>query len=412
MISIEGKLVSLEKTVRGRIEIGGDGLIVSVGKETGLADVVLKDELIFPGFIDLHVHARECQDHSWDYKEDFTTAGQAAINGGVVAFADMPNNPVPPVDEESYEAKCALAKKSAVDVVLYAGMGRATKPLPAKMRVPYKVFMGQSVGDLFFKSRADLAAALEKYRGQSVSFHCEDPEILEANKNQLTHILRRPPEAEISAIDFALALIEKYELQGKICHCSTMEGLQKIISAKKSGLPVTVEVTPQHLFFDKETPVEVPLKYLQMNPPVRQSKENRLALIAALKNGGIDYLATDHAPHTIREKEQGTSGLPQLDTYGPIAAWLMVEHNFSGGDIARVCSLNPGQWFNKFSQIKFGRIEPGYAGSLSIINMNKPIIISKTNIKTKCAWSPFEGVQFPGRVVYTIVKGKVYKNDI
>src|SRR6185369_6424326 len=130
MLSIEGNIVNnIDGIKRGRVEIGDNGIISSVGQPTGSADILLKDELIFPGFIDLHVHARECADHSWDYKEDFTTASAAAINGGVVAFADMPNNQVPPVDDASYLAKQELTKKSAVDVVLYAGIGRNTKPL-------------------------------------------------------------------------------------------------------------------------------------------------------------------------------------------------------------------------------------------------------------------------------------------
>jgi dihydroorotase len=128
MISIEGNIVNIGGTNRGRVEIGDDGIIISVGPETGKADIVLGEELIFPGFVDLHVHARECADHSQDYKEDFVTAGEAAINGGVVAFADMPNNPVPPVDDKSYGGKYQLTKKCAADVLLYAGTGSKTAP--------------------------------------------------------------------------------------------------------------------------------------------------------------------------------------------------------------------------------------------------------------------------------------------
>jgi len=432
MLSIEGNTVNIDGLTRARVEVDNDGLISRVGEPTGSADVILKDELIFPGFIDLHVHARECADHSWNYKEDFASAAAAAINGGVVAFADMPNNPVPPVDEKSYADKFQLAKKSPVEVVLYAGVGPETNPFTCSVPIPcrstgqvyglseppinrhatihppYKVFMGQSIGDLFFSSRDEIEAVISKYGGQSVSFHCEDPEILEINKSQPDHELRRPKEAEISAIDFALMLIKKYNLKGKICHCSTMEGLQKIISAKKAGVSVTVEVTPHHLYFDNTMLSEANHKFLQVNPPIRQSKENRLALIAALKSGDIDYLATDHAPHTIAEKEKGTSGMPHLDTYGPFAAWLIKEHNFTPQEIARVCSYNPAQFFNQFSEFKYGKIEPGFVGSLTVIDMHKPVKIQKSMLKTKCGWSPFEDITFPGRVVNTIVRGKVY----
>ncbi len=388
---------------RGRIEIDQTtGWITKVSEPTGAADIILKDELIFPGFIDLHVHAREDMSHTQDYKEDFMTAAEAAINGGVVAFAEMPNNPVPPVDDASYQAKNNLTKKSSVPILLYAGIGPGTKPF--SKNVPYKVFMCKSVGDLFFNSFAELEAVVKNYQDQYVSFHCEDPKILEKNAVALTHEAQRPLEAEISAIDFALKLIEKYNIIGKICHCSTLDGINKIIEAKKRGVNVTVEVTPHHLYFGNA------IKILQVNPPIR-TEEDRLVLIKMLKKGDIDYLATDHAPHTIEEKQKGASGLPHLDTYGPFTTWLMKEYNFTAEEISRVCTRNPADFFNKFTDTKYGKIEARYIGSLTIIDTDKPILINKEMLKTKCGWSPFEGVTFPGSVAMTIVKGKILKNE-
>lgn len=408
MLSIEGNIVKKNKIIRQRIEIDQSGMINKIGEPKGDADFIFTDEIIFPGFIDLHVHAREDMSHIQEHKEDFLTAGQAAINGGVVAFADMPNNPIPPVDMQSYEEKRKLTEKSPVPILLYAGIGSKTEPLEKK--VPYKVFMGQSIGDLFFTSREELEIAISKYRGQCVSFHCEDPKILEENSGENTHEEKRPAQAEISAVDFALQLIDKYNLIGKICHCSTKESIEKIIEAKKNGIRVSVEVTPHHLFFD-ETMIEENRKVFQVNPPIRHTQENRLALIYYLKNGDIDYLATDHAPHTVEEKEKGISGLTHLDTYGPFITWLMKEHAFSSEEIERVCSNNPGNFMNEFLQEKHGKIEENYTGSLTIIDMNKPIQITKDILKTKSKWSPFEGITFPGRVVMTVVKGKVYENE-
>lgn len=405
MLSIEGKIVNQNQTARGRIEIGDNGLISAITEETGKADLVLGDEFIFPGFIDLHVHARESIDHTQDYKEDFATAGEAGINGGVVAFADMPNNIQAPVDEESYLAKEKLTKKSAVEVVLYAGIGPVTNPLQRK--VPYKVFMGKSVGDLFFESFESLEQVLEKYKGQHVSFHCEDPKILKENQSQISHQEKRPEIAEVSAVDFALQMIEKYNLHGKICHCSTEGGLNKITEAKIRGVKVTVEVTPHHLYFDNSNSGSKNI--LQVNPPIRQSKENRLALIQALKNGDIDYLATDHAPHTLEEKNKGTSGMPLLDTYSNFVTWLIKEHGFTPQEIVRVCSFNPAKFFNEFSTSKYGEIKVGNVGSLSILDLTTPTVITRDKLKTKCKWSPFEGVKFPGSVKYAIIKGKVYE---
>ena len=401
MLTIEGNIVNTQKVFRGRVEIDQSGIINKIGAPRGDADFVFGEELIFPGFVDLHVHARECADHSQDYKEDFKSAGEAAVNGGVVAFADMPNNPIPPVDDDSYAEKEELTRKSQVPVLLYAGIGADTQPL--KRKVPYKVFMGPSVGELFFNSDEELEAKIKLYAGQNVSFHCEDPEIIKELTTELTHEERRPKEAEIVALSFALELIKKYKLKGKICHASTIEGIRKIAEAKRWGVNVTVEVTPHHLFFSNKNE-----KMFQVNPPIRQSEENRLALIQALKNGDIDYLATDHAPHTLEEKEKGVSGIPHLDTYGSFMTWLMAEHDFTPEDIARICAKNPGDFFSEFAKEKHGEIREGYVGSLTVIDPNKKIKIERKNLKTKCGWSPFEGFTFPGSVIMTIVRGKVY----
>ncbi len=407
-MTIEGNIVNIDKTYRGRIEIGNDGIISAVGKETGTADIVLKDELIFPGFVDLHVHARECVDHSLDYKEDFVSAGEAAINGGVVAFADMPNNTVPPVDDKSYEEKYALTQKSPVEIVLYAGIGKNTQPLTKT--VPYKVYTVKYPGNLEFDNFEDMERVVSQYHGQEVSFHCEDPVMMERLKHQPTHRQQHPPEAEINAIDFVLDLIEKHGLNGKICHCTTKQGLQMILAAKKRGVKVSIEVTPHHLYFDQAMVDNDSRNIFTVNPPIRQSREERLELIEALKRGDIDYLATDHAPHTLQEKQQGEPGMMNLDTYGNFATWLMQEHKFTPQDILRVCSLNPANFFNKFSKHKYGKIAAGYSGSLTIVDMTKPAFVEAAKLKAKVGWSQFEGVTFPGSVTVTIIKGTINRN--
>lgn len=396
---VEGRIVNYDGEVDGQVLINEDsGLIEKVGQNLGIADIKTS-AFIFPGFVDVHVHAREDASGSQNYKEDFRSMSEAAINGGVVAVADMPNNPIPPTDDDSYALKKALTKTSLVEVVLYAGIRSGSQPL--KDKVPYKVFLGPSVGDLFFTSLASVEDTVKNYQGQFVSFHCEDPEILQFSQEELVHEARRPREAEISAIRFALGLIEKYEIHGKICHLTTKEGLELVRDAKLRGLPVTAEVTPHHLYFDNSTALTV-------NPPLR-SESDRLALIGGLRDGVIDYLASDHAPHTIEEKTAGAPGLPHLDTYGIFAGWLMKTYDFLPMQIAKVCSYNPGLFLNQFTQNKFGKIDAGYVGSLSILDFSLGITLQKTDLKTKVGWSPFEQVTFPGRITHTVVKGKVYE---
>jgi dihydroorotase len=411
MLRLESRIANRDREFDGAIEIDTEtGLITHVGPKMGRSDLDLGDAIIFPGFGDIHIHARDDISQSQVYKEDFATISAASIHGGVTHVADMPNNPVAPVDDARYATKEKLTAKSAVHVTLYAGIGPDTKPL--SRHVPYKAFMGPSVGDLFFASQEQLEGVIANYRGRNVSFHCEDPALLRENQGQLTHEQRRPACAEITATEFALTLIERYDLIGKLCHYSTKDGLAMIAAAKARGVRVTAEATPHHLFFDDTMLTEDNHLWLQMNPPLRD-REDRLALIEALRSGLIDYIATDHAPHTLEEKLKGMSGVPHLDTYGAFATWLMAEHDFAAQDIARVCAYNPGRFVKEFLPGGFGEgygvIEPGYVGSLTILKPHAPTLIERSAMKTKCGWSPFEGYTLPGRVLYTVLQGKVHR---
>jgi dihydroorotase len=410
MLRLEGRIANHDREFEGAVDINTEtGLIEHVGPRTGKSDLDLGGQIIFPGFGDLHIHAREDVSKSQIYKEDFATVSAASIHGGVTHVADMPNNLIAPIDDERYVEKEKLTEKSDVHVTLYAGIGPGTSPLTR--HVPYKAFMGPSVGDLFFTSQEQLEGVIARYRGRNVSFHCEDPAILQNSKSAATHEQRRPAKAEITATEFALYLIERYDLMGKLCHYSTKGGLEKIAAAKARGVRVTAEATPHHLFFDEAMLTDENRLWLQMNPPLR-GREDRLALIEALRDGVVDYVATDHAPHTLREKMEGVSGVPHLDTYGAFATWLMAEHGFSVKDIARVCAYNPGSFVKEFLPQGFGKgygvIEQGYVGSLTILDPDAPSVIQREELKTKCGWSPFEGYTLPGRVTYTVLQGKVY----
>jgi dihydroorotase len=405
---IAGRLVSPERVEPGQIHVEGDQ-IVEVGPRLGRPDVEFGDEcLIFAGMGDIHIHARDDPSGKEAYKEDFTTAAAAALNGGVVHVADMPNNPIAPINDAAYILKQLLVRHRAVPIhiTLYAGIGPKSRPL--QIDVPYKVYMGPSVGKLYFKTLEQLDQTLARYRGANVSFHCEDPVLLKKHRREPTHERRRPPECEISATRVALQMIEKYELRGKLCHYSVGEGLPLIREARRRGLPVTCEVTPHHLFFDETQITDANRGRMQMNPPLR-GPSDRAMLLEALRSGELDYLATDHAPHTLEEKQSAEcpSGQPHLDTYGPFVTWLIVERGFTPERIAAVCCDNPGQFVNPYTGgLRFGRIEPGYVGSLTVLNLSRPTQITRENLKTKCGWSPFEGLTFPGSVEAVFVRGR------
>lgn len=394
------------------------GLIVEVGElkvPKVQVDYFFGDDcLLFAGMGDVHIHAREDVSGKNNYKEDFLSALAAMKNGGLTHAGDMPNNPIPPVDDASYRSKFELAKKAHRCLWFYAGIGPNTRPL--SYPVPYKVYMGPSIGELFFKDLKTLDETLSHYRGQHISFHCEDPEILEHHKNAATHHQRRPVIAETVATCDALMLIEKYELKGKLCHYSSNEGLKLIREARARGVNVSIEVTPQHLYFDLEHLESDRLKSFQMNPPIRH-QQDREALKSALKNGEIQFLATDHAPHTAEEKEKGTSGLTGLDTYAGFVSWLLSE-GFSPELMAKVCAENPGAFHNQFLDswkklssdydsfgLGLGYLKSGYRANFTVLNLRSPQEITKEILKTKVQHSPFLGITFPGSLAALFIGG-------
>lgn len=392
---VEGPLVCPESGVKhGQVLIDG-GVFTEVHGPRRKPDLFFDDNhLIFPGFVDVHVHLREGQ----EYKEDYLTGAAAAAQGGVTSCLDMPNNPISPVDAETMARKLSKLPDSPINIGMYAAIGPGTQGFDFPH---YKLFMAHSTGPLFFESLKDIAPTLEHYRGSQVTYHCEDPEMLQALEGQGSHEEQRPPEAEAAAVKVAIELAERFDLKTNIAHLSSRQGLELLLEHPH----ITREVTPHHLFFDLENRSKFERgELLKMNPPLRDS-QTREALMAAFKGGQIHFLATDHAPHTLEEKlgPNPPSGVPHLDTYGAFVAWLHLEHDISAAHLARHCCALPGAFMGP----KLGRIEVGYRGDLAILNLKESWTVKAEDLKTKCAWSPFEGFTFPGRVVRTIAAGQV-----
>lgn len=453
-IIVEGTFVNHDETFEGQVEIDKDsGLITRLEKDGVLGEPAFtfgKNHLIFPGMVDIHIHAREDETRKQIHKETYQTASDAAINGGVVAVAPMPNTPHPLTTPEKLAWHNQQHQALPVTFLNYAGVGPDTSPMMDN--VPYKVYTGPSVGDIFFENEAQLREVLQRYVGKPLSFHVEDYDVLMANSGRRTHTERRPAECVETALRYVLEMVEEFRIPAKLCHWSTGGASFDMIRQHRErnaegGLPyTTIEVSPLHLIFDedmlKRTPEEWP--YVQMNPAL-QSAEHREALIEGLRTGVIDYVATDHAPHTLDEKFKnfrdvaktldmspeeaylqlkrtapgecqrrsflnGTSGTPQLDTYGLVAAWLIAEQGFTPQDVARVTAYNPGVFVNQFIDERFGKIEEGYQGSLTVLDFSSSTMVDRSLLKTKVGWSPFEGMVFPGRIAMTMIRGEAYKN--
>ncbi len=377
---------------RGQIEFDQDK-ILRVGPELGPADHSFGErQLIFPGFGDVHVHLREGQ----EYKEDYQTGAAAALQGGVCFCLDMPNNPIPPVDRPSYDAKMAKVGRPPLDIQLYAALGPGTRPFGA---AHYKCFMAHSIGPLYFENLAAIETVLSLYRGCQVTFHAEDPEMI--LEHAPTHEASRPDQAEPVAIEEAIRLGQLFDLKVNIAHVSTAEGLELVLGAPG----VTCEVTPHHLFFDVENRTQFATdKLLKMNPPLRAPR-HREALMKAFLEDKIDFLATDHAPHTVEEKKSSNpSGVPHLDTYGAFCTWLLVEKKCDPRVLARATAVRPGEFFDGRPR----RLQPEAPADLTVLSLDDPWTVRRDEIKSKCGWSPFEGFTFPGRVAATITAGRLH----
>jgi len=414
---LSGTLVNHDEMLHGSVHINAEtGLIENICGYNPNATIA-GDFLIFPGFVDAHTHLREDTTGTQKYKEDFETGSAAAINGGVVAVGDMANKPLPPTTREIYGDIVALTKRASIDILLYAAIAHGSRPFTFEgQKVPYKGFLAESINDLRFTSSSQAKTTLCHYRGEDVSLHCDDNEVLARCANEALHEDRRPAESEIEGIRLAIEMSREFGFALKVVHVSTRKGLELIEEARRGGLKILAEGTPHHCGFDRKSLNENNRKWLQMNPPLR-TETDRFAIIRGLATNQIQFLASDHAPHTEEEKqgEKGMSGVPHLDTFGAFTTWLMAEHGFCPQDIARIASYNPGRWLSKFlpksprNRYGYGKIAPGYIGSLTVIDPNTPTLVKKEDLKTKCGWSPFTGKSFPGSVAYTIIRGKIMR---
>lgn len=385
----------------------GRGVIERV--EEGLdPDVVLPDALrVVPGFLDLHVHCRDDPAGTERYKEDYRSASRAALQGGVVLVGDMPNNPAPPVDRVSYEAKRALARERAlIDVVVYGGIGPGTRPFGSDL--PYKCYYGPSVGNLNFVGHGEPGDHLAVYSGLWVAFHAEAQEVLEAHRGAPTHEERRPPEAEARAIERIAEVAHKLGFHAHIAHLSSAAGLEAVRRARARGVALTCEVAPHHLFFDRENRSHHARGgWLQMNPPLRE-RADREALLEAFLGGEIDILATDHAPHSPAENARGISGVPHLDTFGAFVCHLAAE-GIPWSTLVERCAAAPARLFAPFLEGQLGSLAPGGLASFTVLDPSATWIVCAEDLATRAGWSPFEGIALPGRVSHTAVRGRLYE---
>ncbi|MBD2566607.1 dihydroorotase [Anabaena lutea] len=365
---------------------------------------------LLPGVIDPQVHFRE---PGLEYKEDLFTASCACAKGGVTSFLEMPNTRPLTITQQALDDKLERASnKCLVNYGFFIGATAENLPdlLLAKPTPGIKIFMGSMHGDLLLDEEEALEAIFAQ-GNRLIAVHAEDQQRIKQRRqefagidNPAVHSQIQDNQAALLATQLALKLSKKYQRRLHILHMSTAEEAELLRQDKPSW--VTAEVTPQHLLLNTSAYEKIGT-LAQMNPPLRSLHDNEI-LWQALKDGVIDFIATDHAPHTLEEKAQTypntPSGMPGVETSLPL---MLTEAMAGRCTVAQVTN-----WMSKAVAVAYGipnkgEITPGYDADLVLVNLNNYRPVKREELLSKCGWSPFEGWNLTGWPVTTIVGGEI-----
>jgi len=351
------------------------------------------DKRLFPGMIDVHVHFRE---PGFSHKETWTTGSRSAAAGGVTTVVDQPNTTPPTVTGAAFDEKAQLARPSLVDYGINGGVTPDWDPdslFECPLFALGEVFLADSTGEMgidtdLFAEATGRAAAAEV----PVTVHAEDATYFDESARNRDDAdawsAYRTAEAERVAVERAVNVGAETEAQLHIAHTSTPEG----IDAAAAG-DATCEVTPHHLLLSRDDLAELGTLG-RMNPPLR-SEERRAAVYERVADGTVDVIATDHAPHTLDEKDasiwDAPSGVPGVETALPL---LVNEARAGRLSYERVRDLTAANPARIFDCPRKGRIEPGRDADLVLVDPDETREIRGEALHSKCGWTPFEG--WPG----------------
>jgi dihydroorotase len=397
-----------------------------IPSEIDLTDVEIVDAnglYLIPGVIDDQVHFRE---PGLTHKGDISSESRAAVAGGVTSFMEMPNTNPQAVTQNLLEEKYERAAKvSAANYSFYMGttndnLDEVLKTDPKNV-CGIKIFMGSSTGNMLVDDEKTLSEIF-KNAPTLIATHCEDEktilkniEIAKARYGENVPLSRhahiRSDEACYISSSKAVELASKFNTRLHILHLSSAKEMSLFNAGKVTDKKITAEVCVHHLWFDEKDYIKYGTK-IKWNPSIKCSSDKE-ALWEALLADKIDVIATDHAPHTIEEKNntyfKAPSGGP-LVQHSLVAMLEMSKKGFISIEkvIQKMCHA-PADLFRIIDR---GYIREGYFADLVLINPNQSWMVSPENILYKCGWSPFEGIEFSNKVVATYINGTpVYKND-
>ncbi len=390
-----------------------DGKIVKVAAEI-VAEVDREIDAtgltLLPGVIDPQVHFRE---PGLEHKEDLFTASCACAKGGVTSFLEMPNTRPLTTTQAALDDKLRRAsEKCLVNYGFFIGATPEILPdlLNANPTPGIKVFMGSMHGDLLMDDAENLEVIFAK-GDRLIAVHAEDQARISQRRQEFAgvtdiavHSQIQDNQAALLATQLAVKLSKKYQRRLHILHLSTGEEAEFLRESKPSW--VTAEVTPQHLLLNTSA-YETIGSFAQMNPPLRSPRDNEI-LWQALRDGVIDFIATDHAPHTLAEKAQTypntPSGMPGVETSLPLMLTQAVEGRCTVVQVSNWMSTAVAKAYKIPNK---GKITPGFDADLVLVDLDNYRPVIGAQMASKCGWSPFEGWNLTGWPVVTIVGGKV-----
>lgn len=409
-------LSSTGEKVQQDIRVDGE-VIQAIGhleREDGEEVIDAAGLFVSPGLIDLHVHLRE---PGGEKKETIETGSKAAARGGYTTIAAMPNTrPVPDTKEQMEWLMNRIEETSSVRVLPYASIttrqiGEELTDFAALKEAGAFAFTDDGVG---IQTAGMMYEAMKKAASldRAIVAHCEDNSLIyggcvhEGEYSKANGLNGIPSICESVHIARDVLLAEAANCHYHVCHISTKESVRVVRDAKKAGIRVTAEVSPHHLLLcDADIP-GLDTNY-KMNPPLRGA-EDREALIEGLLDGTIDFIATDHAPHTEEEKnetmQRAPFGIVGLETAFPLLYTRFVKTGeWTLKELVDYMTIKPAEAFS----LPYGKLEEGQTADITLIDLNKEMAIDKKSFLSKGQNTPFDKLTVSGCPVMTLASGKV-----
>lgn len=416
-----GRVVDYASKINKKMDILiEDDKIVKLQKEIlEEADILINCDnlVIIPGMIDMHCHLRE---PGFEYKETIETGSKSAVKGGFTTICPMPNtNPTP---DSAFVLEKIIKEAKRVNLCNVLPYGSVSKGEKGEELTDFDEL--KSVGAIAFSddgmpvvnSKLMREAIIKADKiGTFVASHCEEKSVAEGaiNSGEVQEKLNVKgvlPEAEEIMAAREIVISETNNVRAHICHISTKTSVNMIRDAKKRGVKISSETCPHYFSFTVEEVLKSGSN-AKMNPPLREEKD-RQAIIEGLKDGTIDAIITDHAPHSEEEKSKELSKAPNgiigFETALPAIITNLIDKGLlTEMDMVRLTSYNPA----KLLKIDRGEIAEGKIADLTIYNPNEEYIYTKDMIVSKSKNTPFIGKKLKGKIEYTIVSGNVvYKS--